>query len=562
MLPLAVRSRLGLAAGAVLALALLAPLLGPGFVLVRDMVFVPRLPLTDRLLGLDGVPRAVPSDALVALASTVVPGGWLQDLVLVATVVGGAWGAARLAPTDSRAGVLAAATAYGWSAYLHERLLLGQWALLVGWAVLPWAARAALDWRRGDPGWRAVACLAVGACGGASSGLLVALVVVVCGRPLRALAATAVLSLPWALPSLLAPGGLPGGDPAGVAAFASEADTPFGLLGSVLTGGGVWAPAAVPPGRAAGSVAALLVLVVAAVGARRLVGRLGPRPVVAGLVGLLLALAGALPVLSDLLRWAVQEVPAAGLLRDGHKWLAPWVLLVAVGAACGTEALLARVRDPRARRAAAVLAVVAPLAALPAAAWGEGGRLTTSTYPDDWLAVTARVDQGPVLVLPWSTYRRFPWTGDRTVLDPAPRLLAPRAVVEDDLPLSTGAVRGEDPLADRLDAAVTGGGPLLQPLRDAGVVAVLVERTAAGADPDALQRQTAGLDVVVETGELALYAVPGAEPADPGRVPRGPVLLGCAAALALALLAWGQVGVATARCRRRRPGRRPTRPPG
>ena len=537
MLPLRVRSRLGLAAGAVLALALLAPLLGPGLVLVRDMVFVPRLPLTDELLGLDGVPRAVPSDLLVALGSRVLPGGWLQDLVLLATVAGGAWGAARLAPTTSPAGALAAATAYGWSAYLHERLLLGQWALLVGWAVLPWAARAALDWRRGDPGWRAVACLAVGACGGASAGLLVALVVVVCGRPVRALAATAVLALPWVVPALVGPQGVPAGDPAGVAAFASRSDTPLGLLPSLLTGGGVWAPAAVPPGRAAGSAAALLVLLLAAAGLRRLHGRLGPRLAVAAAAGLLLALLGRLPLLADALRWAVEQVPATGLLRDGQKWVAPVVLLVSAAAACGVEVVQERLRRPGARRAAGVLAVLAPLAALPGAAWGEGGRLRTSTLPAEWEAVTARADQGPVLVLPWSAYRAFPWTGDRTVLDPAPRLLVPRAVVDDDLPLTTGEVQGEDPLAARLDAAASSGEPLLPALRAAGVRQVLVERTTRGADPDALERQVAGLDLVVGTGELALYGVPGAASEPLPRPARGPVLLGGAAALALGGLA-------------------------
>src|SRR4051812_42246445 len=109
------RSRVGLATGVVLAALLLAPLLGPGYVLVRDMNFVPRIPLGGQLLGLDGVPRGVPSELVVALSSRVLPTGWLQDLILIALVVGGAWGAARLAPTGSRVGAAAAATSYGWS---------------------------------------------------------------------------------------------------------------------------------------------------------------------------------------------------------------------------------------------------------------------------------------------------------------------------------------------------------------------------------------------------------------------------------------------------------------
>lgn len=534
-------SRLGLVAGLALAALLFAPLVGPGYVLVRDMVFVPHQPLTGSLLGLDGVPRAVPSDLLVALGSRVVPGGWLQDLVLVGLVVGAAWGAARLVPSSSRVAALTGATAYAWSAYFHERLLLGQWALLVGWAVLPWAARAALDWRRGDRGWRAVGCLALASCGGASAGLLVGLVVVVCGRPGRALAATAVFALPWAVPAVLTPGGLAGGDPAGVAAFASRSDTPLGLIGSLLTGGGVWAPAAVPPGRAAGVAAAVVVLLLAVVGLRPVLDRLGSRLLVAAGLGLLLALLGRLPLLADGLRWAVETVPAAGLLRDGQKWLAPFVLLVAVAAGCGAAAVQERLRGRRTRAAVGLLAVLAPLAALPGAAWAEGGRLESSRYPADWEVVTERAGPGPVLVLPWNAYRAFPWTGDRTVLDPAPRFLRGRAVVNDDLPLSTGSVRGEDPLADRLDAAVVSGAPLLDVLRAEGVTQVLLERTARGFDAAAEQRRVDGLVPVVVTPELVLLDVPGAIPRRADRPPLGPVVAGDALAVLLGGWAAGQV---------------------
>jgi hypothetical protein len=517
-----------------LAVLLLAPVTGPGFVLVRDMVFVPRLPLSTALLGVDGVPRAVPSDLVVALLSRVVTGGWLQDVVLLAVVVGGAWGAARLVPSERTGPAVVAATVYGWSAYLHERLLLGQWALLIGWAVLPWAARAALNWRRGGTASPVVVCLAVAAIGGASAELLVALVVVVCGRPLRALAASAVFALPWAVPGLIAPHGLAGGDPRGVAAFASRSDSWLGVLGSLLTGGGVWAPAAVPPGRSAGLAAAVLVLLLAAAGLHRLTTALGPRLWVAALAGLVLSLLGRLPSAAAALRWAVVHVPASGLLRDGQKWIAPVVLLVAVAAACGLEAVRAKVAGPRVRQLATVLAAVAPLAALPGAAWGEGGRLQTSHYPPAWQQVADVAGDRTVVVLPWSLYRAFPWTGNRTVLDPAPRWLRGRVVVNDDLPLSTGVVRGEDPVARALDPALRGTGPVLTALRQEGIELVLVERTTRGATAAAVEARLAGLQPLVRTQELSLWEVPGTPQRRPPRAPLWPVLLGDGAAVLLA----------------------------
>jgi hypothetical protein len=515
-----------------LALLLLAPVLGRGTVLIRDMVFVPRTPLGGQLLGLHGVPRGVPSELVVALVSRVLPVALLQDVVLVALVVGAAWGAARLAPTRSLVAAAAAATAYGWSAYLHERLLLGQWALLVGWAVLPWAVRAALDWRRGATGWWAVAALSVSALAGANALLLVGVAVVICGRPVKALAATVVLSLPWVVPGLLQDQAA--GDRAGVAAFAANSDTPFGVVGSLLTGGGDWARSATPDGRSAGSWIALAVLLVAATGVPLVRRRLGDRLLVTAGLGLLLALLGRMPGTSAALRWAVVHVPASGLLRDGQKWVAPLVLLVSAGLACATERLLDRTTEPAARRLLAGVLVLAPVAALPGAAWAESGRLRGSHYPPDWVRVTQEAD-GEVLVLPWNLYRAFPWEHDVTVLDPATKLLE-RPVVDDSLLLPSRAVRGEDPLAAELDPVVRSGDPLLVALQQAGVAHVLVERTTAGFDEALARRQTEGLQLVEQTPELELYDVPGARDRS-SSVTRWPVLVGDVLALLLGGLA-------------------------
>ncbi|MGH3555837.1 MAG: hypothetical protein ACRDT5_25245, partial [Mycobacterium sp.] len=57
--------------GYALALALLvvAPLLSPGYLLLRDAVSTPRSYLSDSALGLMSAPRATPQDFAVALAS-------------------------------------------------------------------------------------------------------------------------------------------------------------------------------------------------------------------------------------------------------------------------------------------------------------------------------------------------------------------------------------------------------------------------------------------------------------------------------------------------------------
>ncbi|MFI6871291.1 hypothetical protein [Nocardia sp. NPDC050406] len=128
----------------VLALIVVGPLLGSGYLLLRDAVSTPRSYLTDAALGVgDAAPRAVPQDALVATLSTVIDGGIVVKAILVAALWLAGWGAAALAREFVRAGVaaqLVAATIAIWNPYVAERLLQGHWSLLTGYAALPWIA--------------------------------------------------------------------------------------------------------------------------------------------------------------------------------------------------------------------------------------------------------------------------------------------------------------------------------------------------------------------------------------------------------------------------------------
>ncbi|GII75332.1 hypothetical protein Sru01_03140 [Sphaerisporangium rufum] len=263
--------RLARAAPAVAALVAgllaLGPALRPGYVLRYDMVFVPDPPLT---LAAGGFPRAVPSDLLVALLAHLVPAAALQKIVLVGLFVLAGSGAAALVPGRRTLPKVAAAVFYAWNVYLAQRLLLGQWALLLGVAGLPWAVRAAA---RGGPPWRVAVALLPAAAGGFQAMLVSALAVlpVAATRPaprparlrgtLGALAVIALLSLPWAVPALRADAVT---DPAGVAAFAPRADGPFGALGGLLGLGGIWNAQAEVPGQAAWWLAAGRLAVAAA----------------------------------------------------------------------------------------------------------------------------------------------------------------------------------------------------------------------------------------------------------------------------------------------------------
>ena len=506
------RGPLGAAIGLVTGLLVLAPVLGRGVVLSYDMVFVPDPPITGSVLGTDGsVPRAVPTELLADLLARVLPVALVQQGLLLAVFVLAGAGAARLVP--GLPGAAAAALAYAWTPYVAERLLIGHWPFLLGYALLPWVVGAALAARRGGSLRPLLLWLAAAAAAGSTSALIAtatALCVLGRLRPVPRFAAVvglaAAVNLPWIVPALARPGGVPA-DPAGVAAFAARSDTPLGLAGSLLTLGGIWNPATVPAGRDSALAVVALVAVLAAL-------VLGLRPVladsrglvVAGAGGLILAAAGAVPGLDAVLRAVVVHGPGGGLLRDGQKLLAPAALVVALAAGHAVDRLA---KAPRTAPWAVLLAVL-PVLALPGLAWGVGGRLTAAHYPTDWQGLRAAVASAPpgeVAALPWGTYRRLDWAGDRVVLDPLPRLLDRRTLADDALPLSSGTVRGEDPRAARVSAGLAAGERLPDVLRSAGVRYVAVHRTQPGSADT--ERALAGLPVLFTSRDLLLVELPG-----------------------------------------------------
>jgi hypothetical protein len=253
--------------GLVLGLLALGPALASGFILSYDMVFVPDPPVGYADLGYNGgPPRAVPSDLVIALAAKVIPAGLVQKLILLAIFVLACAGAAALLAAawqrdPPRAapplpGLLAAGICYAWNPFVAERLIMGQWAMLLGYAGLPWVLRELATRGSIRPLRLAAAMLpaAVGGFAAMSVTVIAAVPVALCAGPTwperaRRLAVTAgviaVASLPWAIPSLLNP---VQASPAGVAAFAARADTPFGSLGSLLMLGGIWNAQVVPAG--------------------------------------------------------------------------------------------------------------------------------------------------------------------------------------------------------------------------------------------------------------------------------------------------------------------------
>ena len=176
----------GALTGLVAGLVVLGPALAPGFLLVYDMVFVPEPNFGARALGLDGsVPRAVPNDLVVSLLSLLLPGWVVQKVLLLAVFVLVGAGVGALVRT--RSGAAVAAVAACWNPYVAERLALGHWAFLLGYALLPWVAGSAAAVLAGDRSGRrrlALWLVAAASCGSTAAVIATLVAVAVLAVPL------------------------------------------------------------------------------------------------------------------------------------------------------------------------------------------------------------------------------------------------------------------------------------------------------------------------------------------------------------------------------------------
>ncbi len=179
--------------GLVLGMLALGPGLLPGYLLSYDMVFVPAPQFNAAMLGTAGtLPRAVPSDAVVAAIARALPADVVQKLVLLAIFVLACAGAARLLSKERMPAQLAAGVLYAWNPFVAERLILGQWALLLGYAGLPWVLAAAA--RPGVRVLRRVPRLAIALLPAAVGGFAAMSISALVALPAAALARRAVAS--------------------------------------------------------------------------------------------------------------------------------------------------------------------------------------------------------------------------------------------------------------------------------------------------------------------------------------------------------------------------------
>jgi hypothetical protein len=543
----------------------LLPVLRHGFVLRYDMLFVPQRHLSLALLGIsEQPPRQVPVDALVALTSWAMPAAWLEKILLGAVFIAGAVGAGRLVSSQLPGPRIVAGLLYVWNPFVYERLSIGQWSLLISYALLPWVAGAALAVRKRDEAdssdpltsfrkhlstitvtgwprlglWLGVASLA-NPYGGVIATLLA--LAVTCGppwsvgwrRPLRSLVIViglAILAnLPWLVPALLRPYPLPN-SAQGLRAFAPRSDSPLGTIGSVLSLGGMWNTSLAPSTRHSwGWIPSFaLVLFATALGWRwlRRARPLMTGILVAGVIGAAAALGTHLPLLGSAYRWFALTVPGGGLFRDPQKFVSLLSLAYAVGLG---SALVGWTGPTSAERVGVTLGVrgnrpqgylrsallplafaLLPISIVPSMAWGLGGRLFPVTYPPDWVAARRITSEdsrpGGILALPWHPHVPLRWNRGRVTLNPALAFFTKPVLTSERLELRSGTLPAETTKGTVADALVRSSMPLPAVMRQLDVRYLLVLKEA---DWRRYSDRLDGLEPVLNGPTLALHRLTG-----------------------------------------------------
>jgi hypothetical protein len=523
-----------------LTLLVIAPLLAPGYLLLRDAVSTPRSYVSDAALGLSAAaPRALPQDFAVALASQVIDGGVVVKALLVAGLWLAGWGAARLTgavlPDAGLPGQLVSATLAIWNPYVAERLLQGHWSLLVGYGCLPWVATTVLGMRtaRPSPVWPQVCALAfwIALAGFTPTGLLLAATVaLVCALAPGAglsrvwcaatsLGLAVVAALPW-LTAAVVSSSLSSSQAEGVPTFAARAEPGLATIGSLASLGGIWNGEAVPSSRTTLFAIAAAVVLVSVVAAGLPLAVRAPAAVpllilaaVAVVVPALMATGPGLAFVES----TVRALPGLGVVRDAQKWVAlavPGYSLAAGGAVLTLRRWLPAF-------VTATVCSLALIATLPDLAWGVGGKVVAVSYPPAWAAAAATInaDPRPVAVLPSDSMRRFPWAGQAPVLDPLPRWVSADVFTTGDLTVSGRVVPGEGGPAREIDRLL-----------------------AAGADHDTLARAGVGWLVVESGDDVTVTRIGG----DSGAARHRPLLIAAHIAW-LAVLIGGLVGTLAAR---------------
>lgn len=491
-----------------LAAVIMGPLLVGGYVLTLDMVFGPNI--------------AVPSSSTASYVfygvlkglSFIIPVNILQTIMLFLIFAVGGIGMHRfvtsLRPEQTDNWTVAtyfAGVLFVVNPFVYSRFMAGQFAVLLGYTLLPFIAKALIAMYQQPSKGQAIRIGIYGALVGIVSihtlGM-VALVALAAGiafftrknqKQLLKFASLAIglfviLSSYWLLPFITGTSA----QSQQVSAFTAQDTRVFatdttnlGAMGNVLALHGFWGDNKglyQTPQDVYGwwllPVLALWFLV--AFGGYAL-WRWRPR--VAYGIGVLFVMSAVLaagphaPVTGALYR-IIDYLPFFGGYREPQKFAAIIAFVYALLGAWGVAAVLARARSYW--RSSEPLAVgcilLIPVFCAPLMLWGFKGQLVAATYPDEWSTVNRQIPhEATVLYLPWHHYMRYDFAG-RVIASPAAKFFDAHMIYSNDPELAGveySQTTQQQTIQDEIIPAITEReSPVVSQLRKLGVEYVIL----------------------------------------------------------------------------------------
>ena len=396
--------------GLVVGLAVVAPWMRGGYLLLLDWVSGPNQTLTPGVYGLSGsaldaMPFRVMTQVLREVFGSATT-AWLLILAYFPLAAAGA----SVAAGGTLWRRLSAALFMVCNPVVIDRIRVGHVAFLLGLAALPWLFAAALEARRRSK-WFAVRpalwyALAISVSPHAAwLGLVIIGAVAVLPAPswrdlVRSAQVVVSAGLVYSYALVLWLTNTPAlrVTDADLQAYSTRSG-PGGLLVTVASLHGFWRTSAEDAVRTVfgpGLAVVLLVALLAAVawGFRVLFPAEADRAaslLAITVVGLLMG-AGVDGPIGGLYRLAFDHLPLFEAMREQQKWVGLTMVGYAVAFAAAAEWLAVRMADRS--RALAVPVVAAPLVLAPALLWGLGGSIGTSQYPVGWWAANLTMGRG------------------------------------------------------------------------------------------------------------------------------------------------------------------------
>ncbi len=420
-------------------LAVLAPMLLPGFILTLDMVFTPDLRMPE------SVTASWPFHAFLYGLNLVVPSEIIQKIMLFTILLLTGMGMHRLIrllqPKDIGWGIYFASIFFMLNPFTYSRFMAGQYSVLLGYALLPWFAKILLQLMHRPElkgalklGGLAVLIGVVSIHTLAAVGLLSVIAMGVTLWRYRskftlfakygavAFGLFVLVSSYWLVPLALGQGStaqtIGSFSAADTEAFETRGSNPAVRVFHILRLQGFWvedkAQFLLPQdGVILWGLMSLALIAVVVIGAVALWRHSKPLAVFFGASAFAAIFIGA------------GLIPMPAGFREPHKIVGLLALCYAAFAAFGVDALLNWIREKgeTAFVVAAVGILVFPFLFMRVMLWGFHGQLVPRQYPAEWISANEQLQQDKdsfaVLFLPWHQYMSFDFSG-RIIANPAP----------------------------------------------------------------------------------------------------------------------------------------------